>query len=341
MVVPRTLLCKPRWLLLHLVLAVTAQTVQHTVSKRTNLASFRGPISRTCLKKRWLVRRNAAGFPLPTRRVNRDDAEIGTMDVSHTFETQRDILAGAGIFAALLGAFRAYITSQGAKLPKYERVRMSATPIFTVTQRTGEFPYLTEVADDGTRIGYFYTEKADAEEVLKDVRANIDASARISSFPLTKVIEVIQQPEVMTGGKFRLRSSRKQMDNADTILPQLKAASAKFDRSSQVSVPVFFDSRLISVIDDEPTMMVFLKLEDMQKTWKEIIKETRKPAKKGFGNKEDRIEKNSLVNVALSTEQDTRDLKPEMMDLMSYLETVAGNKEGAKALMISSEQFIE
>jgi len=102
-----------------------------------------------------------------------------------------------------------------------DRIRMSATPVFTVTQNTGEFPYLTDVEDDGTRVGYFFTEKREAEAVLKDVRANQDPSAIVSSIPMDRALEVVQQPEFMGGGKFRLLSSQKQMNNADELLNKL------------------------------------------------------------------------------------------------------------------------
>jgi len=89
--------------------------------------------------------------------------------------------------------------------------------------------------------------------------------------------------------------------------------------------------------------MAFFKLEDMQITWKTKMEDIRvyKEGQKGFGGKPASQDfDSSLVNLAMSTEQDTRDLEPEVMDLMTYLNTVADNEQGAKAIMISTEQFI-
>ncbi|GAB5360367.1 hypothetical protein AAMO2058_000621400 [Amorphochlora amoebiformis] len=258
-------------------------------------------------------------------------------------ETRQQILAGAGALAIAIGAFRAFQASQTEK-ESYDRITMDATPVFTVTQKTGEFPYFTQVFEDGTRHGYFFTEKTDAERVLKDVRSNMDPEAIIASFPLDKVLEIVRKPDWQTGGEFFLKSSDAQLENADEYLK----ASGKplFNRSSKIAVPVFYDERLISVMNNEdPTLMGFLRLEDMKKTWDTRMSETR-VVKKGFGKKkvkqmEKSIENDkSLVTLAMATEKDVRPLDPKIMDLTEYIDTVQNNEAGAKAIIISSEQFI-
>merc|ERR1712054_151128 len=79
-----------------------------------------------------------------------------------------------------------------------------------------------------------------------------------------------------------------------------KSAQGKvrFDRESRLAVPVFFNTRLISVVDEEPTILAFLKYEDMAKTWDTMILETRKAVKgsKGFASKGTEANPESLVS---------------------------------------------
>jgi len=158
---------------------------------------------------------------------------------------------------------------------KLDKIEYRGVPVFAVTDQSGVSPYFTDEDADGSPVGFFFVELKDAQRILATVKKE-DKNAKVTSLPLKEALNFVRNPNVGAGGRFHVLPSARELNNANNLRlvtkegpfvsykdNKIKSADA-YDR-----VPCFYEEKLASVVDGEPTVLVFLKYEDMLKVWEQ------------------------------------------------------------------------
>lgn len=235
-----------------------------------------------------------AGPRLSTRKCRATEGMSTTggslLSDERSYPDQPDRMSRRGfgslaLMTALLaqGRARSEETAQAAEeasKPKLNKVEFRNVPVFAVTDESGASPYFTDQTKDGNAAGFFFLERADAERVLKTVKKE-DKNAKITSVPLSDAWKIVSNPSVSYRGEFHVLSSKTELANANNVkkyLMKQKEPFVVFNSSTALKsgdaydkLPCFYDEKLASVVEGEPTTLAFFKYEDLQRTWDDSI----------------------------------------------------------------------
>jgi len=158
---------------------------------------------------------------------------------------------------------------------KLDKIEYRGVPVFAVTDQSGVSPYFTDEEADGSPVGFFFVELTDAQRILGTVKRE-DKNAKITSLPLKEALNFVRNPNVGAGGHFHVLPSARELNNANNLRLVTSEAPFVAYKDNKIKsadaydlVPCFYEEKLASVVDGEPTVLVFLKYEDMLTVWEQ------------------------------------------------------------------------
>jgi len=234
----------------------------------------------------------AASFSIPASPSSAIENFFGSKQGSHLLHWEEDlqhrsfpgarkrreilggILLGGSTLSTVPSTCSKASAAEVEEEPKrrLDKVEIRSVPVFAVTDASGTSPYFTDETADGKPAGYFFTEKREAERILEGVKKE-DPKAKITSVPLPQALAFVNNKGLNLGGEFHILPAVQQLINANNVRRAVQAESFLTFGSKLVSkdaydrVPCFFEEKLAGVIDGEPTVLAFLKYEDLVKVW--------------------------------------------------------------------------
>eukprot|EP00471_Norrisiella_sphaerica_P013479 CAMPEP_0184496418 /NCGR_PEP_ID=MMETSP0113_2-20130426/33915_1 /TAXON_ID=91329 /ORGANISM="Norrisiella sphaerica, Strain BC52" /LENGTH=268 /DNA_ID=CAMNT_0026883029 /DNA_START=80 /DNA_END=886 /DNA_ORIENTATION=- len=191
------------------------------------------------------------------------------------------LLASSALTALPSRAEDEAMSSENIPAPrKLDKIDYRSVPVFAVTDETGSSPYFTDETPSKEPAGFFFMERRDAERILKAVRKE-DPKARITTVPFTEALNFVRTKTLNFGGEFHVLPSAREISNANNIRriakdsPFIKIEKKLQSKDAYDRIPLFYDEKLGSVIDGEPTVLAFLKYEDLQAVWEEQVSDVK------------------------------------------------------------------
>mmetsp|Transcript_6157 Transcript_6157/g.8694 ORF Transcript_6157/g.8694 Transcript_6157/m.8694 type:complete len:191 (-) Transcript_6157:88-660(-) len=121
---------------------------------------------------------------------------------------------------------------------------------------------------------FFFLERKDAERILKTVQKE-DPKAKVTTIPFTEAVAFVENKGVNFGGEFHVLPSPREIANANNVRllghdqAFLKLGKKLQSKDAYDMVPCFYEEKLASVIDGKPTVLAFLKYDDLQAVWED------------------------------------------------------------------------